>query len=676
MSMEVLGGRYKILETIGEGGMAVVYKARDTLLGRVVAIKVLHPQYAQDEEFVERFREEARAAASLLHPNVVNVYDVGRDGDRDYIVMEYVPGESLKSIIRRQGRLSVATATRYVMHILEALAHAHESGVIHRDIKPHNILITTDGRAKVADFGIARAASSSRLTETGTVLGTVAYISPEQARGAQVDHRSDLYSLGVVYYEALTGRVPFSGDTSVSVALKHIQEIPEPPSLYNPAIPRAIEKVIMKALQKDPAKRFSSAREMLSALSAAAKSLPAEPPPKVASAGERGDATARLSQTQGDGVQESTRVMNPKEIVGAQDKLHDPSDYGEDADMSRSRRGGRVRLALILLVIATVTVLLGAWGIQSFLGWINTGEVAVPDFTGKTVAEAEIIARQNKLRLDTSVRRYSDTVPEGYVIAQSPTPGTKRKVWSTVSLTVSLGKNLVEVPDLFGKSVREAELALDNAGLAVGEIAQDYHPDVPAGKVIAQSPEAGAKAEIGSRIDLVVSQGQPPASIQVPQLVGLDEESAKATIAASGLSVGEIKAQPTSTAPAGTVLAQNPPAGTQVEPGTAVDLLVAASASSPEMGPSAASDAAGGAAGTGSSQLATPRQVTVSYTVQPGPDFQEVKVIVKDYYGERVEYGPEFHRVGESLRIKVTVYGRGTVEVWVDGQRISSEPVV
>lgn len=675
MSMEVLGGRYRILETIGEGGMAVVYKARDTLLGRVVAIKVLHPQYAQDDEFVERFREEARAAASLLHPNVVNVYDVGRDDGRDYIVMEYVPGESLKSIIRRQGRLSVATATRYVMHILEALAHAHESGIIHRDIKPHNILITIDGRAKVADFGIARAASSSGLTETGTVLGTVAYISPEQARGAQVDQRSDLYSLGVVYYEALTGRVPFSGDTSVSVALKHIQEIPEPPSLYNPAIPRAIEKVIMKALQKDPAKRFATAKEMLSALSAAAKSLPSEPP-MTASVGGRRDTSARSSRAQQDGVQESTRVMNPKEIVGVQDKLPGRTDYEGDEDMSRSRRGsGRIRLALILLVIATVGVLLGAWGIQSFLGWINTGEVAVPDFTGKTVADAEIIARQNKLRLDTSVSRYSDTVPEGHVMSQSPAPGTKRKVWSTVILTVSLGKDLAEVPDLYGKSVREAEIALDDAGLSVGEIAQDYHPDVPAGRIISQSPEAGAKAETGSQVSLVVSQGPPPASIQVPQLVGLDEESAKAAIAASGLSAGEIKAQPTSSAPAGTVLAQNPPAGTEVEPGAAVDLLVAASASSSQMGSSGALGNAGGVTETGSSELASPRQFSVRYKVEEGPEWQEVKVVVKDYYGERVEYGPTLHRAGEFLEIKVTVYGRGTIEVWVDGQRITSEQV-
>jgi serine/threonine protein kinase len=266
MTGETLGGRYSILDTIGEGGMAIVYRAKDTLLNRVVAIKVLRPQYASDSEFRERFRREAQSAAALSHPNIVNVYDVGEDSGSNYIVMEWVDGQTLNDIIVRDGRLTVDMTADYSVQILDALEHAHRSGVIHRDIKPHNILITRDGHVKVTDFGIARAASASALTETGKVIGTVNYTSPEQARGASAIAESDIYSLGVVMYEMLTGRLPFAGDTPVAVALKHVQEDALPVSLYNRAVPIEFERVVMRALAKDPQDRWRTARAFRNAI--------------------------------------------------------------------------------------------------------------------------------------------------------------------------------------------------------------------------------------------------------------------------------------------------------------------------------------------------------------------------------------------------------------------------
>ena len=266
MTGEILGGRYSILDTIGEGGMAIVYRAKDMLLNRVVAIKVLRGQYASDSEFRERFRREAQSAAALSHPNIVNVYDVGEDSGSNYIVMEWVDGQTLNDIIMRDGRLTVDVVADYSVQILDALDHAHRSGVIHRDIKPHNILITRDGRVKVTDFGIARAASASALTEAGQVIGTVNYTSPEQARGASATAESDIYSLGVVMYEMLTGRLPFVGDTPVAVALKHVQEDALPLSVYNKAVPVEFERVVMKALAKDPQDRWHTARAFKNAI--------------------------------------------------------------------------------------------------------------------------------------------------------------------------------------------------------------------------------------------------------------------------------------------------------------------------------------------------------------------------------------------------------------------------
>lgn len=657
MAENLLGGRYQLLDVIGEGGMATVRKARDTALGRVVAVKVLRPQYASDAEFRERFRREAQSAAALSHPNIVNVYDVGQHDGANYIVMELVDGRPLSEIIATEGRISVDRAIDYGLGILDALEHAHANGVIHRDIKPHNILITRDGRVKVADFGIARAASASALTETGKVMGTVNYTSPEQARGDAATAQSDLYSTGLVLYEMLCGRPPFQGDTPVSVALKHVQEEPTPLSDICPSVPRNVERVIMKALMKKPDDRWRTARAFRNALAAAKGAIPPGGVPHTAPPAPHVTGGTPRSSPPPSSDLNSTR---PFEAGGERDVPRtEPPDTGHKPKPKTKPTSGPRRRASVWAVVAVLLVALAGLGFglwSAFQSWVQVEEVMVPDMVGLTVPEAEAAARSRSLQLDTSARRYDNTVEYNRIISQEPPGGSRRKVNSVVRVVVSLGPEMAAVPDLYNQTAREAQLALESFGFALGEQTTDYHEAVTEGRIIAQDPDAGAYVAKGTPVSVVLSAGPPPAPPEVPLVIGLSEDRARQAILDAGLTVGNITTRASMIYAPGTVVDQNPRPYITVEPGTAVDLVLA--------------EHAGGDIST-----ATPRRFAVTYRVEYGPDVQEIVIKVIDTFGERIAYGPASHRTGDLISQIVEVYGSGKIEVWVDGNLIRVDDV-
>lgn len=527
----ILGGRYRIIEKVGEGGMAQVYRAQCTLLDRVVAVKVLRPQYGSDEEFVARFHREAQAAARLSHPNVVNVYDVGKEGETHYIVMEYVNGQTLKEVINQHAPLAAGQAVSIAEQILRALKHAHSRGIIHRDVKPHNILITQDGRVKVTDFGIARAASASGLTETGIVLGSVHYFSPEQARGQAVGVQSDLYSLGVILYEMVTGKLPFQGDSPIAIALKQIQEEPIPPHKLNPQLPGWLEGVILGAMQKESEARYKSAEEMLTELKRW-QGVPA-------------DATQVLTATQ------TQRAVPQKQAAPAKKKWL----WWLVGSFS-------VLMALVVLAFLLPDLL------------PQVPEVIVPDLTGKSLEEAEAILARQKLQATVRGEVYSATVPVNHVVSQEPAANRKIKQNRTIGLIISRGPEYLTVPNLEGQSLENAQRFLQQSGLKIGQVREEYSSSA-AGIVISQEPGPRTRLAKGGSVDLVVSLGEEPKKeiVTVPAFIGKGQEEAQAEIASLGLKVGQIR-EKYSRAPRGQVIEQGPLPGAQVQPGSAVNLVV------------------------------------------------------------------------------------------------------
>lgn len=591
----LLANRYRIQGKIGEGGMAVVYRALDVVLQRVVAIKVLRPQYAGDEEFVDRFLREAQAAASLSHPNVVNIFDVGREGDVHYIVLEFVEGKNLKEILREHGRLSPRRAAQVARAVARALEAAHARGLIHRDVKPHNILITTEGRVKVADFGLARAASSSTLTETGKVIGSVHYFSPEQARGEAVGPASDIYSLGVVLYEMLTGKRPFDGDSPIAVALKHLQEDPVPPRQLDPRIPVWLEQVVLRAMAKKPADRFPTAAAMAEALEwrdeapAAAASLPAAGGlPRRADGGARARVGAAVkgggndlpSPLDGRGRLRRAPERDEQRAVPAGFRSEEESDGAEataETAAAADGRGRKRRGRRWLWVAATFLVLFAALYVARpyVLALVFPPEVTVPNVVGLTYEEARPLMVAAGLTLEIEAEQFHPDYPAGVIVRQNPAADRTVRQGRSIRVVLSRGPEMGVVPDVVGMALREARVAVTQAGFTLGEEFDDFTSSAAVNVVTGQDPPPGTAAQIGTPIHLWVSR--PPAlanqTVVVPDLRGRSLEEATGELEALGLVIGNRWPELRPLIPAGLVLDQNPEPGAAVPPGSAVDVV-------------------------------------------------------------------------------------------------------
>jgi eukaryotic-like serine/threonine-protein kinase len=554
-------GRYQLLGRLGAGGMATVWLAEDTSLHRKVAIKVLAERYAEDEQFVERFRREAQSAAGLNHPNIVAIYDRGVAEGTYYIAMEYLEGPTLKDVIDERSGLEPNRAIDFATQILAALRFAHNHGVVHRDIKPHNVVVSRDGRLKVTDFGIARA-GASQMTEVGSIVGTAQYLSPEQARGEVVGPPSDLYSVGIVLYEMLTGRVPFEGDSAVAIAMKHLSEEPVPPSVYAPGVPPGLEQVVLRALAKDAGDRYQTAEEMSADLDRARRGIALSPR-----------------------TEQMTRVVPPPPRIGdtrVQPPLEGTRVWDREVPPSRSapsslrqvppRRSRWPWVLLVLLVLAAGAV--AAVALSGVVGGDSTGtttasQVSVPnDLAGKDqiAAQDELTARGLKY----AIKGENSSADPGNVLRAVPRGGSSVKPASTVTLYVSTGLKLVAVPPLKGMTKDQATAALQARGLQYG-VETDTNDLATAGTVIKQAPLAGSTAAKGSSVAVTVSSG--PKSVGVPDLRGEDLPTAKANLLKAGLTVGTISQTSSTDQPSGTIISTDPPGDTQKPEGSAINLL-------------------------------------------------------------------------------------------------------
>ncbi len=549
----IIDGRYRVISRLGSGGMADVYLAQDQLLGRDVAVKVLHHHFSEDQEFVERFRREASSAAALSHPNIVAIFDRGEWNGTYYIAMEYVAGRSLKTIVREHGALDPAAAIDIVVQILRAARFAHRRGVIHRDLKPHNVIIDEEGRARVTDFGIARAGASD-MTLTGSIMGTAQYLSPEQAQGLAVSAASDLYSIGVILYELLTGVVPFEGETAVAIALKQVSAEPYPPSALNPALPQSLDAVVLRALAKDPAQRYADADELIAALEHERAALPAFSPAPAAAvpAGPVYHAApAPVAPSTGS-------LLAAPPGTGR----YDIDDGPPPQDDRRWRRALLWTLAVVLLIgVAALAIVLTQ----------SSKSVSVPSVTDQTEQAAGAALRSAGLNPVPSLAP-STTVPSGLVIRQAPAAGSVVKKGSRVSIVVSGGPSSAPLINVAGLSAAKAEARLHKAGYKTTKKAESSKT-LEAGLVIGTEPPAETEVQEGRLVTLLVSSG--PAPVRVPDVTGQSQEAAEATLTNAELAVGAITRRVSSTQNPGTVLAQSPAAGSSVRVGDKVELTVA-----------------------------------------------------------------------------------------------------
>ena len=555
MASRILSGRYELLEKIGDGGMAVVYKGKDKLLNRFVAVKILRPEFTKDATFVENFKRESQAAAGLSHPNIVGVYDVGREGNINYIVMELIEGDTLNKIIEKEAPMDYRKVIDISKQVASALRIAHKNKIIHRDVKPHNIMVTNDGVVKLADFGIARAVNDATLSTGSKIVGSVHYFSPEQARGNYVDERSDIYSLGIVMYEMLTGKVPFDGDNPVTVALKHINEEIVPPRELEPSIPPALERIVMKATSKFQTNRYANADELIQDL----------------------DNVSFVTAIAPDSIFESTTVVE-KRNKRKQDLEKDIEQVVEARERDRKKKR-RKRIAIITII----AILLGASG-GGYYAWkmgAFSSTKAAPDLMDKTYEEAASIAESEGFKVKRGNDIYSSEYAEGRICMQEPEPGVEMPKEGTITVNVSKGNKEGLVPSVLGMQQEDVDAYLQSYGYALGNVKTTTSPEKE-GMVLEQSPVAGSTLDKESTVDIVVSDGKGTEKGIVPSVTRMSLDDAKKAIKAAGFKVGNITYDWDSTIGKGYVIYQQYQANSQLDKGTAIDLQVS---SGPEPAP-------------------------------------------------------------------------------------------
>ena len=612
----VFDHRYEVQQKIGVGGMADVYRGKDTLLGRPVAIKILHQNFGSDQDFVARFKREAQAAGKLNHPNVVSMYDVGFDQGFHYIIMEYVSGCTLKEYIQHHGdQVTVQEAVKITVAIAEGLEHAHMMGIVHCDVKPHNILITDSGRVKVTDFGIARAINSATtMMYTNSVMGSAHYISPEQASGKSINVSTDIYSLGVVLYELLTGEVPFRGETPVSVALQHVKDPVVAPRIKNAMIPPQLEQVVLIALEKEPGKRFGSISEMIQALRM--------------SLGYRGGTSARPMQHDF-----ATQVLPPLETEVLEEE--EEQQEGILAKLGSLPQKYVIGGAVFAFLLAFL------WAFLSFGNFWSNSTVDVPNVVGKQLSVATRLLEERHLRVSRSEVTNSD-VPAGQVISQSPEAGESVKEQRMVHLVVSKGAGDITIPDLQGMSFDQAREKLKALGLSIGKISYESDSSKEDGVVISQGLQAGGKASKGATVDITINQTKST-TVEIPNVVGMTIKEAKEALGNLGLSISKISGSNEDSA---VVTAVSPAPGSSVKRDESITLV-----GQPKDGKK---DGANAKQGT--------TKGVVDVTVPNGRASQHVKLVVIDDDGGRVVYDGT-NAPGD--RIVKSVSGSGNVRVQI-----------
>ena len=568
---KMLDNRYELLEVIGSGGMAVVYKAKCHRLNRLVAVKVLKSDLAEDADFRRRFRDESQAVAMLSHPNIVSVYDVSR-GETEYIVMELIDGITLKQYMEKRGQLNWREALHFITQIMKALSHAHSRGIIHRDIKPQNIMVLRDGSVKVADFGIACLANSAN-TLTQEALGSVHYMSPEQARGDRTDARSDIYSAGVVLYEMLTGRLPFEGDNAVSVAIQHLSSVPLSPREINPDVPEALELICMKAMASDLEKRYASADEMLADLEEFRKN------PEV-------DLDFTIEDLHRETVDEPTQYIPAVHTVSKAQKAQEADDEEEEEEPPR-RMSTRKLLTIIGAVVAAIALIVLLWHaiFSDLLGGEQTPtEFEVPDLFGMTIDEANEDERVKGIFEIEQIGQRASKYEAGTIIEQSPESGKTVKGNRTISVFVSSGAKTEKMPNLVNKEYRDATLQLTNLDLdlVINDLVEEYS-NITKGYIIRTIPEYGETLQEGDSVTLVVSKGEQPKPVTVLSFIGIDIEIVRQQVTQSGLVVGEVT-QRASDEPYGTVIEQSISAETLVDAGTTINFVISEGPAMPDYG--------------------------------------------------------------------------------------------
>jgi len=548
MSNKLLAGRYELIEKIGDGGMAVVYKGKDRLLNRYVAIKILRPEFTKDEQFIENFRRESQAAAGLSHPNIVGVYDVGKEGNIYYIVMELIDGKVLSQIIKEKGKLDYKEAIHIIRQVASALSLAHKNQIVHRDVKPHNILITSTGVAKLADFGIAKAVSAATIVGgSNKVMGSVHYFSPEQARGAYVDERSDIYSLGIVLYEMLTGKVPFDGDNPVTIALMHIND--DVPSVTEevPGLPPQLEKIIQKATAKYQSNRYKVIDDMISDL---------------------------------DDIEFITKVMGKKAFVDGGTSVNvkeEPAVRVQEPEKHHEKKKFKPnehKMTIFIIVAFLLLAVAGVFGLGSMLGWFGESveEIQLPDFAGKTFEQAQEEGKLLGITVVMGQESYHHIYEPGQIISSVPSAGSTIMEGQEVKVNISRGKNKGVAPTLVGKDVNEAISYAEEYGFKVNVTVIESH--LPKDTVITQDPEGGKEVKSGTAIEIEVSDGKGKEKVKVPNLIGKTPDEANVLIAEAGLKLGNVGYEETDEVAQNLVFWQEIEAGTEVEKNTPIGYLI------------------------------------------------------------------------------------------------------